>query len=420
MNVLVVGSGGREHALAWALARSSGIQQLFVAPGNAGTAEIANNIAIPPTDIPGLVAFARENDVDLVVVGPEGPIAKGIQHRMTEEGIPCFAPSQDAAQLEASKVWAKQFMKRHEIPTAFFEVVDDPAAIPDVVARWSPPVVVKADGLASGKGAFVVRSREAFEATLRRLLVEGVLGEAGKRVVVERFLAGKEASLFVLSDGRMFRHFGEARDYKRLRDGDEGPNTGGMGAVSPVPDLDPTVRATVYEEVVYPTFEGLRKEGIAYVGFLYFGLMLTEQGPHMLEYNVRLGDPEAQVLLPRFQGDFLKVLLAAREGNLEDIWFELDPSRFAVGVVLASEGYPESPRTGRVIEGLEDVEKMDHVVVFHAGTRLEDGKVVTSGGRVLTVVGLGESLDEARTRAYAAVEKIHFEGMHFRRDIAQA
>jgi len=420
MNVLVVGSGGREHALVWAIARSSGIRQIFVAPGNAGTAEIANNIGISPSDIPGLVAFARENNVELVVVGPEGPIAKGIQHRMAEEGIPCVAPSQDAAQLEASKVWAKQFMKRHEIPTAFFEVVDDPASIPDVVARWSLPVVVKADGLASGKGAFVIRSRETFETTLRRLLLEGTLGEAGKRVVVERFLSGREVSLFVLSDGRMFRHFGEARDYKRLLDGDEGPNTGGMGAVSPVPDLDPAVRATVYEEVVYPTFEGLRKEGIAYVGFLYFGLMLTPQGPYMLEYNVRLGDPEAQVLLPRFGGDFLKVLLAAREGNLENIWFELDPSQFAVGVVLASEGYPENPRTGQVIEGLEDVKKMDQVLVFHAGTRMENGKVVTSGGRVLTVVGLGQSLEEARNRAYAAVEKIHFDGMHFRRDIGLA
>ncbi len=420
MNVLVVGSGGREHALTWALARSSGIQQLFVAPGNAGTARIANNVAIPPNRIADLVSFARENDVDFVVVGPEGPVAEGIQHRMAEEGIPCFAPSQDAAQLEASKVWAKQFMKRHEIPTAFFQVVEDPSAIPEVLARWTPPVVVKADGLAGGKGAFVVRSREEFEAALRRLMVEGVLGDAGRRVVVERFLSGKEVSLFVLSDGRMFRHFGEARDYKRLLDGDEGPNTGGMGAVSPVPDLDPTVRAAVYEEVVYPTFEGLRKEGIAYVGFLYFGLMLTEQGPHMLEYNVRLGDPEAQVLLPRFQGDFLKVLLSAREGTLEETWFELDPTRFAVGVVLASEGYPENPQTGRVIEGLEEAEKMDQVVIFHAGTRLVDGKVVTSGGRVLTVVGLGASLEEARDRAYAAVEKIHFEGMHFRRDIGQA
>ncbi len=419
MNVLVVGSGGREHAIAWALAQSSGIRRLFVAPGNAGTARIADNIPIAATDVEALLKFARDNDVEFVVVGPEQPIALGIQQAFSEAGIACLAPTPDAAQLEASKVWAKRFMERHEIPTAFFQVVTSPEEIPAVVERWQPPVVVKADGLAGGKGAFILRSRQELETTLRDLLEGGVLGEAGKRVVVERFLQGREVSLFVISDGRMFRHLGEARDYKRLRDGDEGPNTGGMGALSPVPDFTPEERAQVYEDVVFPTFEGLRKEGVAYVGFLYFGLMLTDQGPFMLEYNVRLGDPEAQVLLPRLRGDFLKLLLMAHEGRLEEAFHEMDTEVQAVGVVVASEGYPTRPVTGRVIEGLEDAEAVEGVVIFHAGTRLEEGRVVTSGGRVLTVVGLGRDREEARKRAYTAISKIHFDGMQYRKDIGQ-
>lgn len=417
MNVLVVGSGGREHVIVWALSQSSDIRRLFVAPGNAGTSQIADNISIPATDIQALLKFSKENDVTFVVVGPEQPIAQGIHEAFVEAGIPCFAPTATAAQLESSKVWAKGFMERHKIPTAFFQVLTEPSEIPHVLQHRDLPVVVKADGLAGGKGTFIVYTREELENILRDLLERKRLGEAGQRVVVERFLQGKELSLFVISDGKMVRHLGEARDFKRLKDGDHGPNTGGMGAFSPVPDVSPEERAHIYEDIVLPTFEGLRKEGVAYLGFLYFGLMWMDTGPFLLEYNVRLGDPEAQVLLPRLQGDFLKLLLLTYEGRLEEALHELDPQTYAVGVVVASEGYPTKPVTGSVIEGLEDASKMDHVLIFHAGTQLKEGKVVTTGGRVLTVVGLGHSLEEARTRAYAAVEAIHFGGMQYRKDI---
>lgn len=417
MRVLVVGSGGREHALAWAISRSPLLSALFVSPGNGGTVEIAENLPVKAEDIPGLVEAARQVRADLVVVGPEAPIARGIRDALEEAGIQAFAPYRRVSFLEASKIAAKHFMRRHGIPTAeagTFERYEE--ALAYLGGLPEGPVVIKADGLAGGKGVTIAASRTEAEKVLHAYMVENRFGEASRKVVIETYLEGQELSVFVASDGAQWAYLGDARDYKRLLDGDQGPNTGGMGSISPVPWLTEEMRGRIVEEIIEPTFRGLRQEGLRYEGILYFGLIWTEEGPKVLEYNVRFGDPETQVLVPRFAFDLLSLAQACTQGRLSEVEIRLSEV-YAVGVVAASQGYPEKPQTGFEISGLDRLKGAPDLYVFHAGTRRENGRVVTVGGRVLTVVGTAPTLEGARRRAYEGITQIRFQGMHYRRDI---
>ncbi len=417
MKVLLVGSGGREHAMAWKISRSPLLSELLMAPGNPGMARLGTCVPVPTSDIPELVALAKTERVDLVVVGPESPIAMGIANRLEKLGIPVFAPRSDAAQLEASKVWAKSFMRRNRIPTAGFEVFSDYEEAKEYVYEACEyPCVIKADGLAAGKGVFVVKSKSEALLALDTIMVKARFGISGREVVIEEFLRGRELSVFVASDGYAHRFIGWAVDYKQLLDNDQGPNTGGMGTVSPVPFLGNEDLERIEKEVIQPTFEGMRKEGFLYRGILYFGLMWTDEGPYVLEYNVRMGDPEAQAVLPLMENDLLEICVAGTRESMPQIEF-LPPKGASCCVVLASEGYPDSPVTGRTIRGAETAANLDGVHVFHAGTREEGGKLLTDGGRVLSVVGVGKDMEEARARAYEAVSRISFDGMQFRKDI---
>ncbi|MEO0140358.1 MAG: phosphoribosylamine--glycine ligase [candidate division WOR-3 bacterium] len=417
MKVLLVGSGGREHAIAWKIAQSPLLEELIMAPGNPGMSRLGRCVPIPPVNIPELVALAHAEKVDLVVVGPENPIALGITNRLEKLGIPVFAPRSDAAQLEASKVWAKSFMRRNRIPTADFEVFSEyDEAKEHVYSVREYPCVIKADGLAGGKGVFVAKNRAEALLALDTIMIKSKFGAAGREIVVEDFLKGRELSVFVASDGFTHRFIGWAVDYKPLLDGDRGPNTGGMGTVSPVPFLGPDDLARIENEVIRPTFDGLRKEGLLYKGILYFGLMWTSEGPYVLEYNVRMGDPEAQAVLPLMKNDFLEICVAGVRESMPQIDL-MPPEGASCCVVLASEGYPDSPVTGRVIRGAEISSQIPNVLIFHSGTKEEGGKLLTAGGRVLSVVGLGKDIEEARARAYEAISKISFEGMIYRKDI---
>jgi len=410
----VVGNGGREHAIAWKLSQSPLIKALYCAKGNAGTSRIARNIPIEPTDIKTLADFAQREGIDFTVVGPEAPLCAGLVDEFERRGLKVFGPSQRASMLEGSKVFAKEFMQRHGIPTAEFHVFEDPQKARNFVKDFGVPVVVKADGLASGKGVVVCKSQEEAMQAIERLMVRKSLGEAGSRVVIEEYLEGEEASYIVLLNGDRYLPLPTSQDHKRLLDGDMGPNTGGMGAYSPNPFVDEDTEKAIREQIVERVIEGLKREGIYYRGFLYVGLMLTHRGPKVLEFNVRLGDPEAQPLLMRLRGDFLQTLLDFYEGK--DISLDIDP-RHTLCVVLASKGYPEKPEDGKEILGLEEVEKLEDIVLFHAGTEERNGKIYTRGGRVLNVCAWGRDLQEARERAYKAVENIKFDGMHYRRDI---
>jgi phosphoribosylamine--glycine ligase len=417
MKVLLVGSGGREHAMAWKISQSPLLSELIMAPGNPGMARLGRCASVPASDIPELVALAKTEGVDLVVVGPEAPIAMGIANRLEKLGIPVFAPRSDAAQLEASKVWAKSFMRRNRIPTASFEVFSDfEEAKEYVYEACEYPCVIKADGLAAGKGVFVVKNKSEALLALETIMVKAKFGVSGREVVIEDYLPGRELSVFVASDGYAHRFIGWAVDYKQLKDNDQGPNTGGMGSVSPVPFLREEDLSRIEEEVINPTFEGLRREGLIYRGILYFGLMWTDEGPFVLEYNVRMGDPEAQAVLPLMTNDLLEICLAGTQESMPKIDL-MPPEGASCCVVLASEGYPDSPITGRTIMGAEIAGELEGVLIFHSGTKEEHGRLITDGGRVLSVVGLGKDLEEARTRAYEAVSKISFEGMQFRKDI---
>ena len=418
MKVLLVGSGGREDALAWALSRSRKLTRLHCAPGNGGTARHAENVAIAAEDVDALVDHAVRQRYDLVVVGPEIPLVRGLTDRLEREGVTVFGPSADAAQLEGSKIFAKLFMQRHGIPTAAFQVFSDPGEArtylesPDT--RY--PLVVKADGLAAGKGVILANDRETALAAAEGMLSGRDFGDAGRRILVEERLEGREASFFILSDGKRFIELATCQDYKRARDGDGGLNTGGMGTYSPSAWLDDATRQTLIEKVVRPTIEGMAAEGTPYRGVLYTGVMLTEDGPKVLEFNARFGDPETQVLMPRLDGDWLDLLDRAARGTLGDtkpVWKDAA----AVCVVLASGGYPGGCAKGHRIEGLDQAEALG-AIVFHAGTRLENGSYVTSGGRVLGVTALGRDLDTARRKAYKAVGKIHWSDEHHRSDIA--
>ena len=419
MNVLVIGGGGREHAIAWKLASSPRAARVFVAPGNAGTAREPGVTNVAVTSIPGLVAFARENDVGLTIVGPEAPLAAGVVDAFREAGLAIVGPTRAAAQLEASKDYAKAFMARHGIPTAAYRTFTDAGEAKAYVAARGAPIVVKADGLAAGKGVVVATTVAEATGAIDAMLVGHSMGEAGARVVVEDFLAGEEASFIVLVDGRNVLPLASSQDHKRLADGDTGPNTGGMGAYSPAPVVTPALHARIMREVIMPTVEGMAADGIPYTGFLYAGVMIDAAGtPRVLEFNCRLGDPETQPIVARLKSDLVDLAEHAARGTLDRAEAEWD-RRAALGVVLAAAGYPESPRRGDPITGLDRIDAARHpgVAVFHAGTALEDGQVVTSGGRVLCVTALGDSVKLAQRAAYAAIAEIRFEGMQFRTDI---
>ena len=418
MKLLVVGAGGREHAIAWRLAQSGRVQVVYVAPGNGGTAQERNLQNVPITRIETLAAFAEREGVAFTVVGPEAPLSEGIVDLFRERGLKIFGPTQAAAQLESSKDFAKAFMKRHGIPTADYQTFTDAQAAHDYVAARGAPIVVKADGLAAGKGVVVAQTLDEAHAAIDAMLVDNRLGASGARVVIEDFLEGEEASFIVLVDGRNVLALATSQDHKRLGDGDQGPNTGGMGAYSPAPVVTPEIHARVLREIILPTVQGMAADGIPYTGFLYAGLMISPQGQvRTLEFNCRMGDPETQPIMARIKSDLTEVFEHAIAGTLDRAEIEWD-RRTALGVVLAAEGYPESPRRGDVISGLGPRTAVsDDCLVFHAGTSRDEGVVRTQGGRVLCVTALGDSVKIAQSRAYAVIDGIRFEGMQYRRDI---
>ncbi|HVC11383.1 MAG TPA: phosphoribosylamine--glycine ligase [Burkholderiales bacterium] len=415
MKLLVIGSGGREHALAWKLAQSQRVQKVYVAPGNGGTATEPGLQNVALDGVEPLVAFARREGVYLTVVGPEAPLAAGVVDAFRDAGLKIFGPSRAAAQLEVSKDYAKRFMVRHGIPTARHASFERAAEAKAYIEQHGAPIVVKADGLAAGKGVVVAASVAEAKAAIDSMLLEHKLGQAGARVVIEECLEGEEVSFIVMSDGAHALPLATSQDHKRLRDGDQGPNTGGMGAYSPAPIVTPELHARIMREVVLPAIAGMAKDGVPYVGFLYAGLMIDKAGaPKTLEFNCRLGDPETQPIIMRLKSDLLQLLEHALDGTLERAEVQWD-RRSALGVVLAAEGYPEDPRKGDPIAGLP--KPTEDCRVFHAGTRLEGKAVVTSGGRVLCVTALGDSVRMARGRAYQALEPIRFAGMQYRSDI---
>ncbi|MFN3884770.1 MAG: phosphoribosylamine--glycine ligase [Rhodocyclaceae bacterium] len=415
MKLLVIGSGGREHALAWRLSQSDKVQKVYVAPGNAGTAHEDGLENLPLSSIHDLVAFARDNAIHATVVGPEAPLAAGLVDAFRAAGLRIFGPTKAAARLESSKDFAKQFMMRHGIPTARFQTFSDAAAAHAHVDREGAPIVIKADGLAAGKGVVVATTLEQAHRAIDAMLAGNELGEAGHRVVIEEFLDGEEASFIVMADGHHALPLATSQDHKRLKDHDEGPNTGGMGAYSPAPVVTPDVHARAMREVILPTLRGMEAEGLLYTGFLYAGLMIRPDGTiRVLEFNCRMGDPETQPIMLRLKSDFADLIDAAIDGRLDTVEAEWD-RRVALGVVLAAQGYPETPRKGDIIHGLPRA--LPDVHVFHAGTAEKDGHIVTAGGRVLCVTALGDTVKLAQKRAYEIVDTIRFEGMQFRRDI---
>ena len=418
MNILVVGSGGREHALAWKLAEPESVERVYVAPGNAGTAlePKLENVPLDPMDIEGLAQFAREQDCALTVIGPEAPLVAGIVDRFAELNLPCFGPTASAAQLEGSKSFTKDFLARHDIPTASYAVFTDIEPALAYVREQGAPIVIKADGLAAGKGVIVAMTLDEAEAAVHDMLADNKFGDAGARVVVEGFLEGEEASFIVMVDGQHVLPMATSQDHKRIGEGDTGPNTGGMGAYSPAPVVTDAVFAKVMERVILPTVQGMAAEGHAYTGFLYAGLMIDAEGnPSVIEYNCRFGDPETQPIMHRLRSDLGGLCLAALNGRLDEMSTDWDP-RPAVGVVLAAGGYPESYEKGHEIQGL-NTEWPATTKVFHAGTQQAGDSVVTQGGRVLCVSALGDSIADAISAAYAGVDQISWEDMVCRRDI---
>jgi phosphoribosylamine--glycine ligase len=418
MRILIIGSGGREHALAWKVSQSPMLQKLYCAPGNAGTQSIAENVPIGPEDIPALLDFASDQKMDLTVVGPEAPLTMGIVDEFEKKGLKIFGPNKNAAELEGSKIFAKQFMARHRIPTARFEIADSAEQAKKIVAsgRFTFPLVIKADGLAAGKGVIICRNPKRAEEAINTVMVEKKFGEAGKRLVVEEFLAGKEASFIVISDGVKILPLVTTMDHKAVYDGDKGPNTGGMGAISPSPYIDQEMFDSIVNTTVFPTITRMLEEGRRFKGVLYVGLMLTADGPKVLEYNCRFGDPETQPQMLRMQGDLVEVLLSAVEGNV--LGKEIQWSSNTAGcVVAASGGYPLKYEKGKVIEGLEEAAAFPGVVIFHAGTIFKEGKYYTAGGRVLNVCASEGALAKTMDKIYKALSRIFFEAMHWRRDI---
>lgn len=419
MNVLILGNGGREHALAWKLAQSAGVNKVFVAPGNAGSATEAGveNVAIDALDFPALAAFAKKNDVGLTVVGPEAPLVAGVVDYFSAQGLRAFGPSKAAAQLEGSKAFTKDFLARHNIPTAAYQNFTDADAAIAYVRQQGTPIVIKADGLAAGKGVIIPQTQEEAESTIRDMLSGNKFGDAGSRVVIEQFLFGEEASFIVMVDGEHVLPFATSQDHKARDDGDKGPNTGGMGAYSPAPVVTPDIHNRVMQQVIMPTVRGMAAEGNPYIGFLYAGLMIDDHGnPFVIEFNCRFGDPEAQPVMMRLQSDLAALCQAAIDGRLDQKHAEWDP-RAAIGVVLAAGGYPDAYDKGAVISGLDKASQSGDGKVFHAGTTLRDGKVVTNGGRVLCAVALGDTVTHAQIAAYRLAENIHWDRIYYRKDI---
>ena len=417
MKILVVGSGGREHALVWKLSQSPEAGRIFCAPGNTGTQEIGENISIPANDLPKLARFAKQNRIDLTVIGPDAALAAGIVDLFEAEKLRVFGPTKEAAQLEASKIFAKELMSAEKIPTAQARTFSSSAEALNYCDEVALPVVIKADGLALGKGVIMAHDRADARQAVRSMMEERAFGEAGRRIIIEECLRGSECSVHALVSGKSFRMLATARDHKRALDGDEGPNTGGMGAVSPADNWNTEREGNFTSSIMQPLLDGLTRNGTTFRGLLFPGLMITDGGLRILEFNCRFGDPETQAILPRMKSDLLPLLVATIEGGLENVAIEFDP-RIAVTVILASSGYPGKYETGKPIEGLENAARLPEVQIFHAGTKRQNGKTMTSGGRVLAITALGDSVTQARERAYAAIDEIRFDGCHFRRDIA--
>ncbi len=418
MKVMIIGGGGREHALAWKVAQNKAISRVYVAPGNAGTALNPDMVNVPITTVPELVEFAKKEEIGMTIVGPEATLSQGVVDAFRAAGLKIFGPTKAAAQLESSKDFAKAFMMRHNIPTAAYATFTDAKAAHDYVSQQGAPIVIKADGLAAGKGVVVAMSLDEAHSAIDAMLEDNKLGSAGARVVIEEFLTGEEASFIVMVDGKNVLALATSQDHKRLLDGDQGPNTGGMGAYSPAPVVTPTIHAKVMREIIKPTVEGMAKDGIPYTGFLYAGLMISPNGDvKTLEFNCRMGDPETQPIMMRLKSDLVTLAEHAVAGTLDKVEAEWD-RRTALGVVMASANYPETPRTGDTITGLpSQKEPNTEVQVFHAGTSLKDEQVLTSGGRVLCVTALGETVKFAQSSAYDMVKQIQFEGAQYRQDI---
>jgi phosphoribosylamine--glycine ligase len=417
MKILVIGSGGREHALTWKLRQSPSVTRIFCAPGNAGTDSVGENVSINANDFSGLVRFAKNNRIGLTVVGPDDPLAAGIVDLFQTEALCVFGPTKSAARLESSKIFAKELMCAEKIPTARAGTFSDSNEATQYCETLKFPVVLKADGLALGKGVVIAPDLATARSTINDMMNRGRFGDAGRRIVIEEFLSGSECSLHALVDGKNYLLLETARDHKRVFDGNRGPNTGGMGAVSPANNWNSKLDTQFREEIMDRLLGGLSKQGIDFRGLLFPGVMITNGGARVLEFNCRFGDPETQAILPRMKSDLLPLLEATIAGRIDNCTVEWDP-RTAVTVVMASGGYPEKYETGRSISGLDDAAKLSDVHIFHAGTRQDNEEIVTAGGRVLAITGLGPTIEAARTRAYEAVSRIHFEGAHFRRDIA--
>jgi len=415
MKVMIIGGGGREHALAWKVAQNKSVSRVYVAPGNAGTALNPDMVNVPITSVPELVAFAQNEQIGMTIVGPEATLSKGVVDAFRAVDLKIFGPTKAAAQLESSKDFAKAFMIRHNIPTAAYTTFTDAKAAHDYVNAQGAPIVIKADGLAAGKGVVVAMSLDEAHSAIDSMLSDNKLGSAGARVVIEEFLTGEEASFIVMVDGKNILPLATSQDHKRLLDSDQGPNTGGMGAYSPAPVVTPTIHAKAMREIIKPTVEGMAADGIPYTGFLYAGLMISPNGDvKTLEFNCRMGDPETQPILMRLKSDLVKLAQHAVDGTLDQVEAEWD-RRTALGVVMASANYPDTPRTGDAITGLPT--GSEDMQVFHAGTAMNGDQVVTSGGRVLCVTALGETVKYAQTQAYQALEKIKFDGAQYRKDI---
>ena len=416
MKVLVIGGGGREHALVWKLSQSPRVDTIYCAPGNAGIAEIAECVDINPTDADALLDFVKYNWIDLAVVGPEAPLVSGVADAFVKEERLIFGPLKAGAMLEGSKVFAKEFMKKYNIPTAEFKVFSSYLHAEEYIRLKGAPIVIKADGLAAGKGVIVAQSVDEAINGLRLIMKDRIFGDAGERVVVEECLKGEEASFMVITDGETVVPLATSQDHKQVYDGDRGPNTGGMGAYSPAPVITRSLREEIMKTIIHPLLKGLKREGIKYRGVIYAGLMICNNKPYVLEFNCRFGDPEAQPVLARMKSDLFELLKATAEGRLRDIKVSWRDDA-AVCVVLASKGYPGSYEKGKKISGLDKLKDEKDVIVFHAGTKSDNGNIVTSGGRVVGVTALGRDIREAKQRAYRAIEEIDFDGMHYRKDI---
>jgi phosphoribosylamine--glycine ligase len=416
MKTLVVGSGGREHALVWKLSFSSLVKKIYAAPGNAGISKLAECVQIESEDLVGLVNFAEKNSIDLTVVGPELPLTLGIVDEFEKRNLRVFGPTKMAATIEGSKVFAKEFMKKHHIPAASFKIFERPDEAMDFVKASDTPLVIKADGLAAGKGVLIVEDVNSGISAIQKIMVEKIFKEAGNRVVIEDFLEGEEATILAFTDGKTIFPMPPSQDHKKIYDGDRGPNTGGMGAYAPASIVDDRMMKRIYDEILEPTIVGLEQEGRIFKGILYAGLMLTDRGPKAMEFNCRFGDPETQVILPLLKSDLAEIFISILEGDLslQEVEWRDD---FAVCVILASAGYPGKYEKGKQISGLERVEDSKDVLIFHAGTKQERGRLVTNGGRVLGVTAVDQNVEKAIHKAYDTVEKIRFEGVQFRRDI---